>query len=381
MRSLNRIISAGLLATALVLEPLKGAAQEEAAVKEPSPAPAMETADKATLKENPPARYVVEKGDTLWSISERFLQNPWRWPDVWGINKDYVKNPHLIYPGDVIILDLTGATPRLRLEGVTDNGATPSALSAESRWNGAEKLFPQIRSQDLSAAPIPTLSPRLIEPFLSKTMLVEPDAVMRAPRIVAQSDGRVLAAAGHTVYAEGVKKSDGRRWTVYRPGRRFEDPDTKELLGYEAVYLGNFEVDAFGAVSTGTITKVQQEIASGDRLAVTLPASALPFIPRAPVKPVHGKVVAGADGAVAEIPPLSVVVINRGGRDGLDVGHVLGLFHSQGVVRAANSGRTLRLPEERYGVAMVFRVFPRMSYAIVLSASRPVHINDVVHNP
>ncbi|MFN0314386.1 MAG: LysM peptidoglycan-binding domain-containing protein [Burkholderiales bacterium] len=378
---MNRIISAVLLATALLLQPPRAMAQEEAAVKEPSRAPAAEAGDKATLKENPPARYVVEKGDTLWSISERFLQNPWRWPDVWGINKDYVKNPHLIYPGDVIILDLTGATPRLRLEGMAENGTGPTALSPESRWNGAHKLSPQIRTQDLSAAPIPTLSPRLIEPFLSKAMLVDPDAVLRAPRIVAQADGRVLAAAGHTVYAEGVTKSEGRRWTIYRPGRRFEDPDTKELLGYEAIYLGNFEVDAFGAVSSGTITKGQQEITSGDRLAVALPASALPFIPRAPVKPVRGKVVAGADGSVAEIPPLSVVVLNRGGRDGLDVGHVLGLFHSEGVVRAANTGRTLRLPEERYGVAMVFKVFPRMSYALVLSASRPVHINDVVHNP
>ena len=345
MHSMNRIISAVLLATGILLEPLKAASEEEAAaVKGPSTAPAAQSEDKASLKENPPARYVVEKGDTLWSISERFLQNPWRWPDVWGINKDYVKNPHLIYPGDVIILDLTGATPRLRLEGMTENGTMPSALSPESRWKGADKLSPQIRTQDLSAAPIPTLSPRLIEPFLSKALLVDPEAVKRAPRIVAQADGRVIAASGHTVYAEGVKKNDGRRWTVYRPGRRFEDPDTKELLGYEAIYLGNFEVDSFGDVSAGTITKSQQEIISGDRLAVALPASALPYIPRSPVKPIRGKVVVGADGSVGEIPPLSVVVLNCGGRDGLDVGHMLGLFHSEGAVRAANSGRTLRLP-------------------------------------
>ena len=373
---MKRIISAVLLATPLLLHPLTAASEEEAVLKESSPPPAAEVGaeDRATLKENPPPRYVVEKGDTLWSISERFLQNPWRWPDVWGINKDYVKNPHLIYPGDVIILDLTGATPRLRLEGMTEDGG-------QSRWAGADKLSPQIRSQDLSAAPIPTLSPRLIEPFLSKPLLVDPDAVLRAPRIVATTDTRVLATTGHTVYAEGVKKNDGRRWTVYRPGRRFQDPDSKELLGYEAVYLGNFEVDAFGAVSSGTITKVQQEITSGDRLAVSVPASALPFVPRSPSKSIRGKVVAGADGAVAEIPPLSVVVLNRGGRDGLEVGHVLGLFHSEGVVRAANTGRTLRLPEERYGVAMVFRVFPRMAYALVLNATRPVHIDDIVHNP
>ncbi len=329
--------------------------------------------DTAVLKENPPARYVVEKGDTLWDISQRFLQNPWRWPDVWGINKEDIKNPHLIYPGDVIILDLTGATPRLRLEGMEDGG--------QSRWAGADKLAPQIRTQDLSSAPIPTLPARFIEPFLSKPLLVDPEAVRRSPRIVATTDTRVLVTTGNTVYAEGIKKNEGRRWAIYRPGRRFQDPDSKELLGYEATYLGNFEVTTFGNISTGTITKVQQEITSGDRLAVSLPTSAIPFVPRAPSKPIKGKVVAGSDGAVAEIPSLSVVVLNRGGRDGLEVGHVLGLFHSEGVVRAANSGRTLRLPEERYGVAMVFRVFPRMSYALILGTTRPVHVNDIVHNP
>ncbi len=356
MRTMKRIISAVLLATPLLLQPISASSE-----------------DAAVLKENPPDRYVVEKGDTLWDISARFLQNPWRWPDVWGINKEDIKNPHLIYPGDVIILDLSGATPRLRLEGMEDGG--------QSRWSGAEKVSPQIRSQDLSAAPIPTLPARLIEPFLSKPLLVDPDSVLRAPRIVATTDARVVVTAGDTVYAEGVKKNEGRRWTVYRQGRRFQDPDSKELLGYEAIYLGNFEVASFGDVSSGTITKVQQEITSGDRLAVSLPASAIPFVPHSPSKPIHGKVVAGSDGSVGEIPPLSVVVLNRGGRDGVEVGHVLGLFHSEGVVRAANTGRTLRLPEERYGVAMVFRVFPRMAYALILNASRPVHINDVVHNP
>ncbi len=360
MRAMNRIISTTLLLTPLLLSPLL-----------PVRAGAAET--DSMLKDDPPTRYVVEKGDTLWDISSRFLKSPWRWPDIWGINKEDIKNPHLIYPGDVIILDLSGATPRLRLEGMADGG--------QSRWAGAEKLSPQIRSQDLSAAPIPTLPARLIEPFLGKPLIVDPDAVRRAPRIASTPDERVVVTAGDTVYAEGIKKNEGRRWTVYRQGRRFQDPDTRELLGYEAIYLGNFEVTSFGEISVGTITKSLQEITTDDRLAVSIPSSAIPFVPHSPSRPIRGKVVAGSDNSVGEIPPLTTVVINRGGRDGMEVGHVLGLFRSEGMVTASNGGKVLRLPEERYGVAMIYRVFPRMSYALVLNSSRPVHLNDVVQNP
>lgn len=357
MRALNRIISTLLVTAPLFLQPLPSYAQEEA----------------TEIKDNAPDRYTVQQGDTLWDISSRFLKSPWRWPDVWGINKDAIKNPHLIYPGDVVILDLTGATPRLRLEGVEDGG--------QSRWAGADKLSPRIRTQDLSAAPIPTLAPRLIEPFLSRPLIVDPDTVMKAPRIVSAVDARVALSTGDNAYAEGLKRNDGRRWTVYRQGRRFQDPDTRELLGYEGIYLGDFEVTKFDEISTGVITKSLQEIGVEDRLAISIPKSANPFIPRSPSGKVRGKVVAGTDSSVGEIPPLTAIVINRGGRDGIEVGHVLGLFRTEGMVRAGNSGRLIKLPEERYGVAMVFRVFPRLSYALILNTSRPVHIDDVVQNP
>lgn len=357
---MKRIISTTLLLTPLLAFSIGGLGAES-------------NESQSMLKDDPPARYVVEKGDTLWDISSRFLKSPWRWPDIWGINKDEIKNPHLIYPGDVIILDLSGATPRLRLEGSADGG--------QSRWSGAEKLSPRIRTQDLSAAPIPTLPARLIEPFLSKPLIVDPDVVRRAPRIASTPDDRVIASMGDTVYAEGIKKNDGRRWTVFRQGRRFQDPDTRELLGYEAIYLGDFEATSFGEITVGTVTKALQEIGVDDRLAVSIPTSALPFIPRSPSKSIRGKVVAGSDSAVAEIPPLSAVVINRGGRDGVEVGHVLGLFRSEGRVQVGHAGRFVPLPQERYGVAMIFKVFPRLSYALVLTASRPVHLDDMVQNP
>jgi len=357
MRAMKRIISTLLVATPLFLQPFAALAEDEA----------------AEIKDSAPDRYTVQQGDTLWDISSRFLKSPWRWPDVWGINKDAIKNPHLIYPGDVIILDLSGATPRLRLEGAEDGG--------QSRWAGAEKLSPRVRTQDLSAAPIPTLAPRLIEPFLIKPLVVDPDAVRKAPRIVATVDQRVALPSGDEAFAEGIQRNEGRRWTIYRQGRQFQDPDTREILGYEGIYLGDFEVAKFGEIATGMITRSLQEISVEDRLAVALPSSANPFIPHSPASKVRGKVIAGTDSSVGEIPPLTAVVINKGGRDGIEVGHVLGLFRAGGVVRAGNSGRLIRLPEDRYGVAMVFRVFPRLSYALVLNTTRPVHIDDIVQNP
>jgi hypothetical protein len=326
------------------------------------------------LQDVPPARYTVKRGDTLWGISSRFLKNPWKWPDVWGMNRDQVKNPHLIYPGDVIILDLSGATPRLRLEGVPDGGL--------SRWYGFElqttKLEPRMRSRALAAA-IPTIAARDIEPFLIRPLVVDPDSIAKAPTIVATPDARVILGSNDTAYATGIDRSKGNFWNVYRPGRIFFDPDTKEMLGYEAIYLGDAEVLIPGEVSSLRLLRAKEEIGTGDKLAVIPALQNMPYVPRGPDRPIRGKIVAGTDSTVSEIGPLSVVIINRGGRDGLESGHVLGLFRSEGTVPVGN--RIVPLPEERYGLVLVFRVFNRMSYGLVMSAQRPAHILDTVRNP
>jgi hypothetical protein len=338
-----------------------------------APAPADAGAD-VKLQDNPPARYTVKRGDTLWGISGRFLKNPWKWPDVWGVNKDVVKNPHLIYPGDVIILDLTGATPRLRLEGVADGGM--------SRWYGYElqttKVEPRIRSRSSRTA-IPTIPAKDIEPFLTRPLVVDPDAISRSPRIVATSDKRVILGADDMGYASGIDKGKGTYWNLYRPGRTFRDPDTAEELGYEAVYLGDAEVTAFGEISTVRITKAIQEIGKDDRLTVMPPQQSIAYAPHAPEKQIRGKVVAGSDNSVYEIAPLSVVILNRGVRDGVEVGHVLGLFRSEGTV--ALGDRTVPLPEQQYGLVLVFRVFNKLSYGFVMNAKRQVNVNDIVKNP
>ncbi len=333
-----------------------------------------EPASDIKLQDHPPSRYTVKRGDTLWAISGRFLKNPWKWPDIWGVNRDLVKNPHLIYPGDVIILDLTGATPRLRLEGVADGGL--------SRWYGYElqntKLEPRIRSQSSRGA-IPTIPAKDIEPFLTRPLIVDPDAIARSPRIVATSDSRVILGSGDLGYATGIEKSKGAYWNLYRPGRTFRDPDTAEELGYEAVYLGDAEVTGFGEISTVHITKAIQEVSKDDRLTVMPQQQSVAYAPHAPERQIRGKVVAGSDNSVYEIAPLSVVILNRGTRDGVEVGHVLGLFRSEGTV--ALGDRTVPLPEQRYGVMLVFRVFNKLSYAFVMNAKRQVNVNDIFKNP
>ena len=347
---------------------------------QPAPAPAAESmpaapVENVPLQDDVPTRYVVVKGDTLWDISARFLKNPWKWPDVWGINRDHIRNPHLIYPGDVILLDFTGATPRLRLEGVADGGI--------SRWYGFElqrsELRPQMRSEPLGLA-IPTISPKAIEPFLIRPLVVDPAQVAAAPMIVANTDQRVIVSAGDTAYVTGLDQRKGPKWQVYRQGRVFQDPDSKEVLGFEAVYLGDADVTGFGEVSTVHIVRAQQEIAKGDRLAIAPPLQNTPYIPRAPERSVRGRVIAGADNTVFEMGTYSVLIMNRGARDGLEVGHVLGLYRSEGSIPMGDN-KSMPLPEQRYGLVLVFRVFNKMSYGLVMASRRPVNVLDTVRNP
>jgi LysM repeat protein len=338
------------------------------------PAPAEATASDIKLQDNPPARYTVKRGDTLWGISGRFLKNPWKWPEIWGMNKDQIKNPHLIYPGDVIVLDLSGATPRLRLEGVPDGGL--------SRWYGYElqvtRLEPRMRSSALAAA-IPTLAAKDLAPFLSRSLVVDPESIAVAPKIVAGVDSRVALSAQDTAFAVGVERSKGSYWNVYRPGRMFIDPDTREPLGREAVYLGDAEVESFGQVSALRILRARQEVGSGDRLTVITELPTLPYVPRPPERKVIGKVIAGNSETLSEIGPLSMVVLNRGAREGLEPGNVLSLFRNQGSVSV--EGKIMPLPPEEYGMVMIYRVFNRVSFALVMAAYRPVNINDFVRNP
>ncbi|HWQ38944.1 MAG TPA: LysM peptidoglycan-binding domain-containing protein [Burkholderiales bacterium] len=324
------------------------------------------------LVESPPSRYVVVKGDTLWGIATRFLRDPWRWPDIWGLNRDQIKNPHWIYPGDVIVLDLSGATPRLRFEGDGD-------------WQLlVTRLRPRIRTQGLPPSAIPSIPAANLNAFLTRPLIVAPHELASAPRIIAAQETRVVLGPGDTAYAQGLVPSKGTRYHVIRPGRRFVDPDTRELLGLEAQYLGEAGVQEFGEVSTLKIVGAVQEIAPGDLLVDAPPTSADPYMPRAPQSMVRGKIIAGPSDAVSEIGPQSVVVLNRGARDGLELGHVLAILRAGERVQpagATNARARVKLPDERYGIVFVFRVFDRLSYALVMNTTRPVHVNDIIRTP
>lgn len=338
-------------------------------------------ADEIKLAENVPDRYVVVKGDTLWGISARFLKDPWRWPDVWGLNKEEIKNPHWIYPGDVIVLDFTGRTPRLRKDGAGGNGSDGS----EADWRLMDaKLSPTIRRQTLAAGAISSIPISAIQAFLVKPLVVGEQELNAAPMLVAGPENRVVLSAGDIAFARGVAWEEQAGWSVYRPGRTLTDPDTKELLGREAIYLGEAQISEFGEISTVLLTKSVREIAPGDRLAKTPPSQSLSYVPHAPGNSIKGRVIAGPDGSVSEIGSKQVVIINRGSREGIEIGHVLALFRDRPSVTPANAvdpNEKIKLPAERYGIVFVFRVFEKVSYGLVLNSTRPVNVLDVVQTP
>lgn len=361
-------------------------------------------ADASTLKEDAPDRYIVVPGDTLWGISGRFLKDPWKWPEIWKMNQEQIKNPNRIYPGDVVVLDRAGRDAQLRL--VQGNTV---------------KLSPRIRGQSLAAAAVPTISPSVIEPFLSRPMVVSQNELDKAPSITATQENRVATGAGDTVYVGGLTKEMGPIWQIFRRGDALVDPDTGEVLGYVAIYLGEARVLKFADQSTVTITRSVQEIYAGDRL---LPAGkeqpTFSYVPRAPGSSVRGRVISTYSG-LWETGPTGIVALSKGAKDGLEVGHVLAIHRSQSTARyemrtsplfgaegpAGNNSprtyyseelntrngplysrgqpisaqQTANLPDERYGLVMVFRTFDRAAFGMVMQSSRPVALNDIVTNP
>ncbi|MDA8384144.1 MAG: LysM peptidoglycan-binding domain-containing protein [Betaproteobacteria bacterium] len=347
------------------------------------------------LAPHAPKRYVVVKGDTLWGISGRFLKHPWRWPEIWHMNRAEIDNPHWIYPGNVIVLEYVNGEPRLRLE----NGQGTAGLEIV-------RLEPKIRASRIES-PIPAIPAQAIGPFLARPLLVDAKSLAAAPVIVGTEDERVILGPGDTAFAEGLAPADGTDFQIYRQGRRLTDPQTHQVLGYQAVYLGAARVTRFGHPSTLEITSVTQEVGPGDRLIPTPKHAGFPnFVPQAPRRPVEGQIVSSYGGM--GVGQFAVIGIDRGTDAGLAPGDVLAIYHRGAVVPSlacrkpgvriavndhvspaahyrsdcpAPAAKTLRLPDERAGLAMVFRVFDKVSYALVLRASRPIYVRDDVKNP
>jgi hypothetical protein len=328
-------------------------------------------AEPLQLVDNPPDRHVVVRGDTLWGISGKFLKEPWRWPEIWNMNREQIKNPHLIYPGEVVFLDRSGSSPRLRIGKPVKGGS-----------GGTVKLAPQIYSTPDQTA-IPSIPPNLIEPFLSQPLVVEKDELAGVPRIVAGPEYRTMMGAGDNAFAAGIVDANVVRWNIFRPSKPLTDPETKEIIGYEAFFLGNAQLLQPGEPAALKITVAKEEILPGDRLLPAPPNNVISYVPHRPEREIAARIMT-IYGGVDQGARGSVVTLNRGRDDGLDVGAVLALFRNRVAVRIADdgSGRVYTpIPEERYALVFVFRVFDRVSYALVLDSSIPVTVGDSARNP
>jgi LysM repeat protein len=320
------------------------------------------------LAPNAPDRHIVVPGDTLWGIASTFLKDPYRWQEIWRLNPDQVKNPHLIYPGQVVILDKSGDRPLLKIGRL---------IKAEP------KVYVETDRKE-----IPAIPQQVIEPFLSHPLVIDENGMADAARIVAIQESRVYVGAGNTVYAKNAQ-GDARVWNIFRPGKPLIDPDfpktedtPAKLLGFEAKFLGTAKKLREGEPATFEILSSVEEIGRDDRLVPAPRAEIMSYIPHAPSKPIRGRII-GLYGGVGEGGNQSIVSISRGKNDGLEAGHVLALLRKGATVayRFEDKPEITQLPDERYGLLFVFRVFDSVSYGLVMNISRSVSEGDVVETP
>lgn len=328
------------------------------------------------LAPNAPERYTVKRGDTLWDLSSMYLTSPWRWPELWGMNKEQIRNPHLIYPGDIVVLDRSGASPRLRLSrlvGSGGSGADPSGLPVERRQ-------PQTRVEMLERDPVPTIDSTAIEPFLNRPLIVGEKELAANPRIVATQDGRVYLGRGDLAYARGIADDTVREWHIYRQAKPLLDPDTRKPIAWEALFVGSARLEKTGDPATLRITSMTEEIGVGDRLMPSEPPKTFSYVPRPPAGEVDGRILAVYRG-VTQIGRNNVVAVNAGGGAGVEPGNVLAIHQRGRLVVDRETKEQLRLPDEAVGHLLVFRVFDNISYGLVMDASQSITVGDVVTNP
>ena len=342
------------------------------------------------VADNAPQTYTVQRGDTLWGISGRFLKDPWRWPDVWRFNREQIRNPHLIYPGDVVRLDYVDGQPRLSL------------ASSQGAPGGRETLrvSPTIRSTPLDREAIPTIPPGDIEPYLSRPLVTGEEGLPGAAEIVAGRDrDRVVRGDGDRIYVVGIQPEAGALWHIYRPVGPIRSLNLKDRLGFEYRYLGRARVERFADVSTLLIEGAKEEILLGDRLVPAPREVIVNYAPHAPSRDVEGRIIAAASDAV-EMGRGSIVTVDKGTADGVDVGTVLAVYRGVApipdprpntdapvIVRHFDQttwfvkDKYLEVPQERTGLLFVFRTFDRVSYGILLNTTDPVTIGDFVRKP
>ena len=324
----------------------------------------------SALAPNAPERYTVKSGDTLWDLSGMYLLSPWRWPELWGMNKTQIKNPHLIYPGQTLVLVKDGDRARLQL--------------AEGE-PGVGRLEPRIREVGGDRAAISAIPNNLIAPFLSQPLVLDANGLADSPRIVATQEGRVFVGRGDDVYARGIQDDAIINYNVFRPLRPLYDPDDKarkKPIAYEAFYLGTANKVGGGEIAKIRIDSSKQEIGIGDRLRPVEPQELITYMPKRPDAPIDARVIAIYDG-VRYAGGGQIVTLSRGADEGVTRGDVLQLFRTgeTRLDRTANKREFIKLPDEQIGLAFVFRVFPNISYALLQRGTRPVEVGDRASNP
>lgn len=345
--------------------------------------------DPVKVKPGAPEKYTVVQGDTLWGISSRYLSDPWRWPEIWEANKQ-VYNPHLIYPGDVLLLcriqdrtvvavDMGGGCSEVSGR-IANGGGVPTETVMP---DGVVKLRPQARELPLALA-IPAIPLKDIQRYLTDSRVVHPDLMERAPYVVSGVDNRVVTGAGDSVYVRDKNKllRNDAPYGVYRNGGLYRDPDSGEPLGLEAEDIGAGQLVALnGPVGTLKVNRTTQEIRNGDRLLENESTQiASVFHPSNPENVRPGKIIR-VFGSIGAATQYSVIVLNRGKQDGVVAGHTFALWRAGATVRDMVANDSVRLPPEHAGLAMVFRTFERVSYALVLTSAKAVKAGDEVRPP
>lgn len=350
------------------------------------------------LTPDAPDNYTVKSGDTLWGISGVFLKSPWNWPKLWGMNLAEIRNPHLIYPGQQLFLDRNNGRATLRMrQAAAANAGMPTQTV---------RISPRTRIESLSDTALQTIPNHLIEPFLAEAMIVDETTLNEAPRIVATQEGRVMLSRGDRAYARSsnatplsVASGQPTQYRVFRNATPLKDPDNGSVLGYEAQYVGKVQLargesarqstDKDGlAVSTPVpatidVTLSKEEMRVGDRMVPEPPRQFNSYVPRAPSGKVEGRIVSVYGNAVRHVGQNMVVTINRGNKDGIEVGHVLELqLDGQSVIDRTDALKPgIKLPDEPNGLLLVFRTFDKLSYALVTDTRQGARIGDRFANP
>jgi hypothetical protein len=327
------------------------------------------------LKAGAPKDYVVKRGDTLWGIANLFLKDPWLWPEIWYVNPD-IHNPHRIYPGDNVHLALS-SDGRMALQVTRGVGL------------GGARLEPLLRSNPLDG-PIATIPYSAIAAFLSRPGVMTGDEVKTAPYVVALRDDHQIAGMGQDVYVKKLAGDAGTRYSVMHIDEELKDPQSGRQLGYLAIYAGTAQLTRTGPVARATLVDSARETLQGDVLIAETSNTTSDFLPHPPRQPIDGRIIAVVNNVLLA-GQYEIAALNRGSEDGLERGTVLAIDEAQkdtddhcASIDGSSTcfvGHSTKLPVELEGSLLVFKTYQKMSYALIISSTIPVHIADHVRNP